>query len=292
MLSALLAAVFLLPSAGWARQVVDQAGRAVEVPDRPARVVALAPNITEMVFELERGDRLVGATQYSNHPEAAARLPRVGSYVRLDLERIMALEPDLCIAIRDGNPAQAVERLTSMGVPVYVVDPRSLDEIMATMLEIGLLLDAEARAGLLVAEMRRRIDRVGQRLAAVKSRPAVFFQLDFNPIISAGPGTFIDELIVLAGGRNLAAANRAVYPRFTWEEILVLAPEVVVITRMAGGLGPEELVRRWQQWPRVPAVARDRVRVVEADLFDRATSRLVAGLEELAAIIHPEVFDQ
>ncbi len=273
------------------RDVIDLLGRKVQVPDNPQRVVVLAPNITEIVFALGQSHRLVGVTQYSDFPEAAKALPKVGSYVHLDLERIVALRPELCIAIKDGNPKEVVDRLESLNIPVFAVDPRNLDTVMRTISEVGYLLHAEKQADQLVRSMQTRIDRVKGLVAQTTSRPRVFFQIGISPIVSVGTKTFIHELIVLAGGENLAA-GLVPYPRFSQEQVLNLAPEVFIITSMARGAIFEQVRAQWRQWPDLPAVRDDRIFLQESNLFDRPTPRLVDGLELLVQMIHPELFDK
>jgi len=128
------------------KAVTDLLGRELVVTSRPERIIALAPSITEIVFALKQGKRLVGVTQYSDYPEAASHLPKVGSYVNLDLERIVSLRPDLCIGVKDGNPKDVVSRLDDLGIPVYVVNPKGLDSVMQTLTAIGDLLNVQAEA--------------------------------------------------------------------------------------------------------------------------------------------------
>ncbi len=285
----LLLAFFLLASAAeTARLVVDQTGRQVQVPDNPQRVIALAPSLTEMVYALEEASRLKGVTQFSNYPEAARALPRVGSYIRPDVEKIVALQPDLCLAIRDGNPRHVAEKIEQLGISIYVVDPRNLQGIMDSVTGIGDVLGAREKAQVLVRDMQRRIDRVRDRVAQTTERPKVFFQIDATPVISVGTNTFIHELIQMAGGVNLTA-GAVPYPRLSWEEILHLQPDITIISSMAGGHSPESLKSEWERWRHLPSVQMGRVYVVDANLFDRPTSRLVDGLEALLEIIHPKV---
>jgi len=287
-----LALMFLLlPGDTFAGPVIDQVGRSLVTPENPQRVIALAPSITEIIYDLGQEKRLVGATQFSTYPEEAKSLPRVGSYVRLDLEKIIALEPDLCLAIKDGNPKHTVDKIVALGIPVYVIDPRGLDHTMDTITRIGSLVNAEEAAASLVADMRQRIARIQAVVKKSASRPRVFFQIDAEPLVSAGSSTFIQELIELAGGIN-TGAGKDPYPRYSWEDILVLQPDLVLISSMAGGLNPEELVKTWKQWKQLSAVVNNRIYVVDADLFDRPTPRLVDGLEVIAPIIHPELFGQ
>lgn len=277
-------------SSAAARSLLDQAGRRVEIPDRPQRIVALAPSVTEIVFALGAGERLIGVTQHSTFPAAADRLPKVGSYVRLDIERIVGLRPDLCIAVKDGNPKAAVDRLQALGVAVYALDPRSVETVIGAILDLGVVLAAEPRAETLAAQMRARIEQVTRRATGADRRPRVFFQIGTAPIVSVGTLTFAHELIELAGGANVAA-GAAAYPRFSREQVLGLAPEVIVISSMDRAAGAvEESRREWARWPGIPAVRDGRIHIVDSDLFDRPSPRLVDGLEELARFIHPALF--
>lgn len=271
--------------------VIDQLGRQVNVPDDPQRIVSLAPNITEIIFALGQEHRLKGVTMYSDFPPRAAKLPKVGSYVHLDLERIVALKPDLCIAIRDGNPQAAAQRLESLKIPVYAVDPKNLDTIMETIVEIGKILNADEKTKLLVQDMRSRIQRVKSLVAKTKHRPGVFFQIGISPIVSVGTPTFMNDLIVLAGGTNLAAGPIP-YPRFSREQVLALSPEVFIITSMARAEVFEQVKAEWSRWTNLPAVRNQRIFLEDSNFFDRPTPRLVDGLELLVRLIHPELFEE
>lgn len=274
-----------------ARTETDQLGRQVILPDNPQRVVALAPNITEIIFALGQGHRLKGVTRFSDYPPEAAKLPKVGSYVYLDLERIVALKPDLCIAIKDGNPKAVVDRLESLKIPVYAVDPRNLEAVIETVLEIGSVLDAGKDANALISDMRSRIQLVAAMLQKTVHRPRVFFQIGISPIVSVGTRTFIHELIERAGGRNLAKGPMS-YPRFSREQIIAFAPEVLIISSMAGPEIFDRVKSEWNQWPDIPAVRDNRIFLVDSGLFDRPTPRLVNALELLVRMIHPELFGE
>jgi len=274
-----------------AKTVTDQLGRHVTVPDTPLRVVSLAPSITEMVFALDRGHRLQGVTTYSDFPPEAVKLPKVGSYVHLDLEKIVALKPDLCIAIKDGNPRMIAQRLESLKIPVYAVHPNNLETIMKTVMEIGTLLNAKNRANQLVQNMDLRIQKVKSLVTKATHRPRIFFQIGVSPIVSVGTQTFIHELIVIAGGTNLAAGPIS-YPRFSREKVLSLSPEIIIITSMARSAVFEEVKAEWEKWPNMPAVRNQRIYVEDSNFFDRPTPRLVDGLELLLRLIHPELVEK
>jgi len=279
------------PGGLFAESVTDQVGRTLVVPENPRRVIALAPSITEIIYDLGQEKRLVGVTQYSTYPSEAEALPRVGSYVRLDIEKIVVLKPDLCLAIKDGNPKHIVDKIVALGIPVYVINPRNLQQIMDTITRLGSLLHAEQEATALVSGMEKRIGQVQTQVKKGRHKPRVFFQIDAEPLFSAGTDTFIHELIELAGGIN-TTAGEVPYPRYSWEDIIVLQPEMVLISSMAGGLAPEYLLQSWKKWDQLSAVINDQIFVVDAELFDRPTPRLVDGLEVIAAIIHPEIFSQ
>lgn len=292
-LMAVLIALYIggFGSGGWAREVSDALNRRIAVPDAPKRVVALAPSVTEIVFALGRQNVLKGVTQYSNYPPEAGAIDQVGSYVRPDLERIVALKPDLCIATKDGNPKETVERLMSLGISVYVIDPRSLETMLETIRQIGLLLNAADAAGTLVRSLQARIDGVSRLVAGVEQRPRVFIQIGVTPIVSVGTQTFIHELIERAGGINLAQGDTP-YPRFSREQVLALAPEVIIITSMERATVFEEVRSQWSRWPAIPAAKNNRIYLADSDLFDRPTPRLVDALELLIRLIHPELFKE
>jgi iron complex transport system substrate-binding protein len=273
------------------RIVKDGLGRQVTLPSNPRRIVALAPSITETVFALGQEARLVGVTRFSDHPPEARRLPNVGSYVHLDLEKIVSLNPDLCIAVKDGNPREVVHLLESFNIPVYAVNPRNLEGVMETLLEIGMLLGTEKRARELVDGMQQRIAAVRARVSKTDKRPGVFFQIGISPIVAVGTDTFIHELIEMAGGRNLTAGPLP-YPRFSREQVVALRPDVFIITSMARGAVFDQVKSAWSRWPDIPAIKNDRLYLVDSNLFDRTSPRLVDALEVLARLIHPELMGE
>jgi len=287
----LTALVFCLAGTAVAEKtVVDPTGRSVRVPDRPSRIIALAANITEIVFALRQQHLLVGATQYSNYPAGAARLPKVGSYIRPDLERILSLRPDLCIGVKDGNPIAVVRRIMELGIPFYAVDPRNVSAVVETVQAIGDLLGAGENTARVVGGMNHKLDRIRRLVAGSRDRPRVFLQIGISPMVSVSPSTLVGELITLAGGRNVVEGSNR-YPVFSMEQILSLAPDVYIITSMARENIFEDVKREWQQWQQMPAVRNKRIYLINSDLTDRPSPRLMEGLECLTAAIHPELID-
>jgi len=265
---------------------VDRSGRQANVPAAPQRIIALAPSITEIVFALGQGHRLRGVSNYSDFPKEALALPRIGPYPEPDLERILGLNPDLCIGVKDHHPPQVLQRLDDLRVPVYLADPRNLEGVMDSVLKVGALLGVSPRAQEMVADMRRRVERVKSLAAQAPRRPRVFFQIGVNPLVAVGSNNFIHELITTAGGENVIA-GKVPYPQVSREQILALGPEVIIITTMARGEIWSRVQEDWARWPQVPAVRDGRIHLVDSNLFDRPSPRLVNGLELLWGILHP-----
>jgi len=276
----LAAVVMLFAAQAHAAHVTDQTGRTISVPDNPQRIISLMPSLTEMVFELGQGEKIVGVTQYSKRPPAALKLPIVGAYKTPSIERIVSLQPDLCIALKDGTPQAVVDRIEELGVPVYGLNPTTLEGIMDAVTRLGSLLHAKAKATELVGMMHKQLQEVDARVRNSAHRPRVFFQIDGGSIVSAGPKSFIGRLIARAGGTNLASGDR-LYPRYSWEEVIAMQPEVVIISSMSGGFSDEQLRAQWQRWHQLPAIRNNRLFVVDADLFDRPTVRSFDCLEKL-----------
>lgn len=285
----MLAGVVLLTGDVAARQVTDGIGRQILVPDNPVRVVALAPSITEIVFALGQEQRLVGISQFSDFPQEAQRLPQVGSFIRPDIEKIIALNPDICIAIKDGNPREVAVQLESLHIPVYAVDPLDLESIMTMVLQIGDLLNVGDRAQTIVTGMKLRIDRVREQVTRTKQRPGVFFQISVSPIVSVGKGTFIDDLIQMAGGTNLCAGYSS-YPRLSREQVVVLSPDVLIVSTMHQDVSIDQIKAEWAGWSQIPAVRDGRIAIVDSNIFNRPTPRQVDALQQLVRVIHPELF--
>jgi iron complex transport system substrate-binding protein len=278
----------IIPSTGAARSVSDQLGRQLNIPDEPQRIVTLAASLTEIVFALGQEHRLCGVEQFSDFPPAARELPKVGSYINPDVERVVALRPDLCLAIKDGNPRHVAERLAGLGVPVYAVDPRNLAGVIATVLEVGRILNADHRAADLAADLSRRLERLTSLVKRVGQRPRVFFQIGTSPIVAVGSQTFLDELITTAGGLNLTA-GKVPYPRCSKEQVLALQPEILVITSMTRGEVFEQVRAGWSRWTSLPAARNNRIHLIDSDIVDRPSPRIFDGLEMLFGLFHPEL---
>jgi iron complex transport system substrate-binding protein len=271
------------------RTFKDGVGREVTFPFPPKRIVSLAPNITEILFRLGLDEEIVGVSIHCNFPEKAKTKVRVGSYIRLDFEKIISLNPDLIIATGAGNTRGMVDRLGELGFSTYVIYPKNFSDILENIVYIGQVVNREKEARLIIEGMKKRSQRVIELIKGLP-RPSVFIQIGDAPIVTAGKGSFADDLIRLAGGENIAEKEKEVYPRFGMEEILKRSPEVIVISSMNPKGDYQKILQEWSRWKTIPAVRDGRVHIMDSDLIDRPSPRIIEGLEELARILHPERF--
>lgn len=266
----------------------DALDREVVIPGTPVRIVTLAPSLTEVLYYLGLGDRVVGVTNHCNYPPEAALKPRVGSYVNLNVERIVSLAPDLVIGTVDGNEKIVVDLLDQAGVPVYLVNPRNVREAVETIAVLGKVCNLEERGTSLARSLSARVNHVVERTAPL-SKPLVFLQIHLHPIMSVNARTIHHDLIRLAGGENMTAGEPITYPRISIEEIIRRKPEIILISSMERGGRFEKAREDWLNWTTIPAVKNGRVHLIDSDLIDRASPRVVEGLEKMAGLIHPEI---
>lgn len=273
--------------------VTDMLGRSVSIPDGPLRLVSLAPSLTEIVFALGRGDWLVGVTDFCDYPPEARSKPRIGGPVTPDLERIVRLRPSLVLITQEGNPLQSVARLTQLGVPVFAVTPDSFGGVLKSLQSLGRVLKADQEAGRLVQHIRERVSAV-RRVVQGRSRPRVLYLVWSEPLVAAGPATFVGDLLEMAGGENILRERSVAYPHLGWEEVVGRAPEVILVAehrepdRPAAGVGGPR--SNWSRWQGIPAVRSGRVLELPGDTILRPGPRVAEGLEVLARAIHPEAF--
>jgi len=268
---------------------IDEVGREVTFPSPPKRIVSLAPNITEILFGLGLDEEIVGVSTHCNFPEKAKSKVRVGSYIRLDFEKIASLNPDVIIATGAGNTRDMVDRLEKLGYQTYVVYPKNFMDILQSIAHIGRVVNREKKARGITEGMRKRSEKVIE-LTKGLPRPKVFIQIGDVPIVTVGKGSFADDLIRLAGGENIAGKEKEVYPRLGMEEILKRSPEVIVISSMSPTGNYQKVLQEWTRWKTIPAVKNGRIHLIDSDLLDRPSPRIVDGLEELARVLHPERF--
>lgn len=281
--------IWASPSHSSSQRFRDEVGREVIVPFPPKKIVSLAPNITEILFSLGLDQEIVGVSTHCNFPERAKSKVRVGSYINLDFERIVSLKPDLIIATGAGNTRDMVERLKRLGFPTYVIFPKNVEDVIRSVGHLSQLLDREKEGAEIIQELKRRRERVLQ-LTLGLPRPRVFLQIGETPVVTVGKNSFADDLIRLAGGDNVAGNEKEMYPRFGMEEILKRSPEVILVSSMNPQGNYQKVLQDWSRWKTIPAVKNGRIHLLDSDLIDRPSPRIIEGLEEVARILHPEKF--
>jgi iron complex transport system substrate-binding protein len=247
--------------------------------------VSLAPALTEILFAVGAGDRVVGVTAFCDYPEEARRLPKVGGYTTPSVEAILALRPDLVLVSPASGNRDSALSLRQARLRVEVVPAETLDEAYAAVEQVGRLVGAGARASALASDMRARIGAAASKAASLPRVRAIFC-VQRDPLIVAGRGTLPSQLLELAGGMNLVAADR--YPRIGIETVLADAPDVIVQSRMDLADASEEraALEFWKRWPTIPAVRDGRVFVIDGTTAFRAGPRVADAVEMLSGILH------
>jgi len=274
--------------------VTDDYGEVVEIDAMPLRIVSLAPANTEILYALGLGDRVVGVTDYCNYPEEATEKPKVGGYSTVNIERVVAATPDLVVAAF-GNTEEVVDHLRSLGLTVISLNPDSVEGTLRDIELVGKATGTEDRATELVASMEARIDTVSEKIKSATDTPTVVHAVWYDPIWVSGNNTFQNELITLAGGAN-AFPDVEGWQIVTMERFITTDPDVIIVNSGTGmGEGGTDLIYRYfidePRFKNMKAIKNNRVYIIDSDLIDRGGPRLVDALEEVAADIHPDLFD-
>ena len=251
------------------------------------RIVSLAPSVTETLFALGEGDAVVGVSQYSDYPPAATRLPRVGTFLTPNVEAIVALRPDLIVGPGLSSSRREVRALEAMGYQTMTVNDTSLAGIEQSIVLIGARTGQQEAARRLLGAIREHIDQVRARLKSTRPRPVVML-VGHQPMVAVGHGTFLDELLHLAGGDNIAGGLGQNWPRLSVEYIIAMRPEVILDGQM--GSDASTSADFWARYPAIPAVRDHRVFGYSQDPVLHPGPRVWQSLEILARLIHPRAY--
>jgi iron complex transport system substrate-binding protein len=264
--------------------VVDDLRRMVDLPHPAERIVSLAPSITECLFALGAADQVKGVTDFCNYPPEAGLKPHVGGMINPSIEAVVGLEPDLIVLSMEGNIREDFRRLTSFGTPVFVSNPRTLEGIYRSLRALGTLTGKEAIARHFVAGLTSRENAI--RSAAEGKPPVrVLLFVSVQPLMCAGSNTFIDELLRVAGGTNLASRAHGTYPQYSRENVITDDPEVIIVMSDILARGAT-LTALFPEWGSVDAVRKGRVFRIDADIVSRPGPRALDALEKLFHILH------
>jgi iron complex transport system substrate-binding protein len=254
--------------------VHDGTGREVTLREPAKRIVSLAPHTTELLFAAGAGARLVGAVSHSNYPPAAERLPRVGSSASLNIESIIALHPDLVVAWKSGNVATQVKHLIDLGIPVFYSEPRHLEDIATDLRHLGVLAGTHTVADTAAQAFHSAWQQIGQEFSQ-RTPVRTFYQIWHQPLMTVNGDHLISQVINLCGGRNIFADLSALAPAVNPEAVLAADPQAII----ASGIARErpDWLESWQAWPHVSAVKNHQLYVIDPDLIQRQTPRILAG---------------
>jgi len=268
--------------------VTDDANRTVRLDQPPKKIVSLAPSNTEILFALGLGSRVVGVTDFCDYPAEVKDITKIGG-VKPNVEKIISLSPDLILSI--GGNADLVKRLEDLKLRVLVLDPKDVGAVLKDIQMVGTATGSGENAARLVASMQTRMDAVTVRVQGAP-RPKVFYELDATDPAkpyTAGPGSWHDQLIAMAGGSNVASAAKSPWVQFSLEELLKSDPDIIVLGDAMFGTTVESATKR-TGWSGLTAAKRNAIFPMDDNLISRPGPRLVDGLEALAKVIHPELF--
>ena len=257
----------------------------------PQRIISLAPSITEELYLLGLGDRVVGVTIYCEYPPEVKKKEKIGTLLSPNIEKIVTLNPDLILATMDGNRPEVLSRLSSLGLRVFTFEPaKNFQDISRDFLLLGKLVSKEKEAGKLLSKARGEIEEIKEKVRGLP-KVKVFWEVGAKPLVSVAKGTFADEIISLSGGINIAHESGSRYPRYSLEEVLRQNPEVIILVTM--GDVTEQEIKIWKEFKSLKAVNNNRIYVVDADLVCRATPvRFQEALRKIASLLHPEIFEK
>ncbi len=271
---------------GGTRTVIDETGRKVVVPAHPQRIVSLAPSITETIYALGQQDKLVADTDYCDYPAAATEKPHVGAVLNPSIERIVALKPDLVIGSAEANRREMIDQLAQVGIPLYGLSDKSVDDVLKSVRDLGALLDSDPQATALASSLEQRVQAVERRVAG-QPQPRLLFVTWYQPLITIGAHNFVEDVIRRAGGQSISNDLPGEWPRMSLEAVLARQPDVILLPKSHTYTPSLDDFKRLQGWRDLNAVKSGRVYFI-SDTIVRPCPRLIDSLEEVATILHPK----
>jgi iron complex transport system substrate-binding protein len=261
--------------------VVDDEGHAVALAQPAKRIVSLAPHATEMLFAIGAGEQIVGAISFSDYPDAAKKIPRVGDHSAIDIERIRLLAPDLVVAWRSGNAQKQIEKLRELGIPVFVTEPDAFADVASAMEKLGALTAREAPAKEVASAFRGRFERLRTTYAA-RAPVRIFYQVWDRPLMTINGRHVISDAMRICGAVNVFADLPARVPTVNAEAVLAANPEMII---SSGSPSTQSALERWKNWPDLLAVKQQNLVLLPPDLLIRMGPRIVAGAEKLCEAV-------
>lgn len=272
--------------------LTDSLGRNVVLEGPAQAIISLAPSSTELLFEVGAGDQVIAREDFSNYPEAVLALPSIGNTQEHNLEEIVRLQPDLVLAA-DVNAPEQIKAIEDLGITVFSLgNPTDLDGLYENMRIVATLTGHEAETEAWIENAKARVADLQEILQQAETTPTVFYELDSTDPAkpwTSGSGTFIDTLITMAGGQNIASGMNTAWAQYSQEELILQDPQIILLGDAMWGITPEMVSSR-PGWEQINAVVENRVLPFNDDLVSRPGPRLIDGFEALARAIHPELF--
>lgn len=267
--------------------ITDFQNRSITLPKRPERIVSIGPSITEFLFALGAGPRVAGVDDFSDEPAAARQLEKVGA-IKVNFEKVVSLRPDLVLSVKfsDGT----IEKLAGAGLAVLVVDPQTIGDVARTAILLGRAVGSDGDA--MARDIQKRVDEVRSKTSSAATKPRVYHEIDASDptkIFTVGPGSYIHDLIEIAGGQNIAARATSAYPQLSAEEILRSDPEIIVLAAADYAAKPEQVAAR-AGWSAIAAVKSNRVVTIAPNLINRPGPRVGEAAETYARLVRPDLY--
>ncbi|KZN54075.1 cobalamin-binding protein [Pseudoalteromonas luteoviolacea] len=250
---------------------------------QPSRIIALAPHIVENLYAIGAGDKIVGTVEYADYPEAANRIPRIGGYHGIQLEKVLALAPDLVIVWKNGNKEADIEKLKSLGIPIAYSVSKDIRRVPTELIKLGELTGHKAQAEQLANKFNQRYQQIIKQFQG-KASLDVFYQLWPSPLMTTNGKTWIHQTLNMCGVRNVFAEAATEYPQISLENVIAKHPQVIIIPNEKAAKQPQQV--QWQKWTEIPAVKHGQYIEVDADLLHRFSTRMLEGVQDMCDKLH------
>jgi len=266
-------------------KITDGYGREIEIEKPAEKIISLAPSMTETIFALGAGDRLVGVTTYCNYPEEAKEIDQVGDFEGPNLESVIEKNPDVVVALAMADDEKS--KLEDAGITVFLQDPQNLGEVFDNIKKIGTILGLQEEAESLTSNMNAKKDSIVETVSNYDSKK-VFYEVWSEPLMTAGPGSILDEMINLSNGENIAYDAESLYPEYSLELLIERNPEVYLTAD--DGFKTVEDIKNREGYENITAIKENNIYMLHPDIVSRTGPRIIEGLEMIAQAIHPEAF--
>jgi len=253
-------------------------------PDKPypQRIIALAPHAVETVFMLGAGERIIATTEYSDYPEAANKIERIGGYAGIQIERVLELEPDLIIAWKSGNKEQDIEQLQKLGLPLYLSHTKKISDIPNEIRILGQKLGLQEQGEYHAKQFEQGLQALKNQYQN-KQKVKVFYQLWSEPLRAMAAGSWINKMVEGCGGENIFNDTNLDYPQVSIENVLLAKPEAIIIPSHHGS--KTEAGEIWNKWPEIPAVINNNIHFINGDILHRFSGRVLQGMQAICDVL-------